>query len=130
VQFWETQAANDAFRQWQPLTLQGAGLFHMAMGAVLGLSAWGRTQEKLGGANNGGLAPVSQSVTTTFGAPSTGGFGSSNNPATTNSFGAAAPTSFNPSPTFGSGTFESPQSAVVTGFGGKKAPAAAYQPEL
>ena len=24
--------------QWQPLTLQGAGLFHIAMGAVLGLS--------------------------------------------------------------------------------------------
>ena len=40
VQFWETQAANDAFRQWQPLTLQGAGLFHMAMGAVLGITAW------------------------------------------------------------------------------------------
>jgi hypothetical protein len=50
VQFWETQAANDAFRQWQPLTLQGAGLFHMAMGAVLGLAAWGRTQEKVAGA--------------------------------------------------------------------------------
>ena len=49
IQFWETQAANDAFRQWQPMTLQGAGLFHMAMGAVLGLAAWGRTQEKLNG---------------------------------------------------------------------------------
>ena len=34
--------------QWQPLTLQGAGLFHLAMGAVLGISAFGRTQEKLG----------------------------------------------------------------------------------
>ena len=33
--------------QWQPLTLQGAGLFHLAMGAVLGISAYGRTQEKL-----------------------------------------------------------------------------------
>ena len=41
--------------QWQPLTLQGAGLFHLAMGAVLGLAAWGRTQEKMNGANNGGL---------------------------------------------------------------------------
>lgn len=47
VQFWETQAANDAFRQWQPLTLQGAGLFHMAMGAVLGIAAYGRTKEKI-----------------------------------------------------------------------------------
>ena len=58
--------------QWQPITLQGAGLFHIAMGAVLGLAAWGRTQEKLGGANNGGMQPVAQSVTTTFGSPSAG----------------------------------------------------------
>ncbi len=42
--------------QWQPLTLQGAGLFHIAMGAVLGIAALGRTQEKLAGANNGGLS--------------------------------------------------------------------------
>lgn len=41
--------------QWQPITLQGAGLYHIAMGAVLGIAAYGRTQEKLGGANNGGL---------------------------------------------------------------------------
>lgn len=32
--------------QWQPLTLQGAGLFHLAMGAVLGISSWTRGQEK------------------------------------------------------------------------------------
>ena len=36
--------------QWQPLTLQGAGLFHLAMGAVLGIAAFGRTQEKMVGA--------------------------------------------------------------------------------
>jgi hypothetical protein len=35
--------------QWNPLTLQGAGLFHLAMGAVLGIAAWGRTQEKVAG---------------------------------------------------------------------------------
>jgi hypothetical protein len=40
--------------QWNPITLQGAGLFHMAMGAILGIAAFGRTQEKLAGANNGG----------------------------------------------------------------------------
>ena len=51
VQFWEKEAANDAFRQWMPLTLQGAGLFHMAMGAVLGIAAWGRTKEKEAGKN-------------------------------------------------------------------------------
>lgn len=33
--------------EWSPLTLQGAGLFHMAMGAVLGIAAYGRTKEKL-----------------------------------------------------------------------------------
>ena len=41
--------------QWQPLTLQGAGLFHIAMGAVLGIAAYGRTKEKMAGAENGGL---------------------------------------------------------------------------
>ena len=35
--------------QWQPLTLQGAGLFHVAMGAVLGIAAYGRTKEKIEG---------------------------------------------------------------------------------
>jgi hypothetical protein len=52
VQFWEVQAANDAFRQWVPITLQGGGLFHVAMGGVLGVSAYGRTQEKVAGASN------------------------------------------------------------------------------
>ncbi len=68
--------------QWQPITLQGAGLFHIAMGAVLGIAAYGRTQEKLGGANNGGIqlpanvgttytppAPVGQPAASNFGAP-------------------------------------------------------------
>lgn len=47
VQFWEEQAANDAFRQWNPITLYGAGFFHIAMGAVLGITSYGRTQEKI-----------------------------------------------------------------------------------
>jgi hypothetical protein len=55
--------------QWNPITLQGAGLFHLAMGAVLGIAAYGRTQEKLNGAENGGLAAVQHSVTTTYGSP-------------------------------------------------------------
>lgn len=113
--------------QWQPITLQGAGLFHIAMGAVLGIAAYGRTQEKLGGANNGGITlpsnvgttytpppPVGQPTAPTYGVPaqttvtqtwgsqplgSGGGFGSA---PTNSSFGPAAP--------------------VVTGWGGKKAP--------
>jgi hypothetical protein len=86
--------------QWQPLTLQGAGLFHIAMGAVLGIAAFGRTQEKLGGANNGGAqvpATGFASNTPAFGAPSTSGFG------TASSFGSPAtptraPSSFNTAP--------------------------------
>ena len=35
--------------QWDPLTLKGAGLFHMAMGAILGIAAWSRGQEKMAG---------------------------------------------------------------------------------
>jgi len=42
-----TYLKNILFTQWQPLTLQGAGFFHIAMGAVLGLSAYGRSQEKI-----------------------------------------------------------------------------------
>jgi len=53
VQFWEVSIQNDAFRQWQPLTLQGGGLFHMAMGAVLGITAWSRGQEKMAGVSSG-----------------------------------------------------------------------------
>jgi len=47
---------------WQPITLQGAGLYHLAMGAIIGVAAFGRTQEKLAGANNGGLSNTSPPV--------------------------------------------------------------------
>ena len=60
VQFWETSVANDAFRQWAPMTLQGGGLFHISMCAVLGVSAHGRTQEKLAITN----APTTVAPTT------------------------------------------------------------------
>lgn len=33
--------------QWQPVTLMGAGLYHVSMGAIIGITAYGRTQEKL-----------------------------------------------------------------------------------
>lgn len=36
---------------WQSITLQGGGLYHIAMGAVLGISAHGRTKEKINGAD-------------------------------------------------------------------------------
>ena len=71
--------------QWNPLTLQGAGLFHISMGAVLGIAAYGRTQEKLGGAST---------ATTTVTTPAPG-FGQPAQPAP--AFGQPA----QPAPAFG-----------------------------
>jgi len=84
--------------QWNPLTLQGAGLFHIAMGAVLGIAAFGRTQEKLNGANNGGIQTPGtgfQSGPPAFGQPQSGGFGSSGGyNSSAPGFGQSAPSSF------------------------------------
>ena len=35
------------FQQWDPITLKGAGLYHIAMGAIIGVTAWSRGQEKM-----------------------------------------------------------------------------------
>ena len=47
VQQFETQAANDAYREWKSITLQSGGLFHLAMGGILGVSSWGKSQERM-----------------------------------------------------------------------------------
>jgi hypothetical protein len=117
--------------QWNPLTLQGAGLFHIAMGAVLGIAAFGRTQEKLGGANNGGLqtsnsfaAPSASSAG--FGSPAPSSFGSS---AGFGAPAASAPsTSYTPAPSWGTTPVSTP--AVIAGFGGKPAPMQPEQPQI
>jgi len=86
--------------QWNPLTLQGAGLFHLAMGAVLGIAAFGRTQEKIAGSANNVSAP---------------------------SLPVAAPMPAAPSSSFSVSSTPGP---AVVGFGGKAAPPTALQPEL
>ena len=86
--------------QWNPLTLQGAGLFHIAMGAVLGIAAFGRTQEKIAG-------------TAVNPAPAT--------PAPTFTPVPPAPT-FTPAPSF--------SATPAPGFGGKPAPVQPPHPEL
>jgi hypothetical protein len=90
--------------QWNPLTLQGAGLFHIAMGAVLGIAAFGRTQEKLNGANNGGLqtpAPATgfPSVPSAPSVPASSGFANSSFSATPTT---APSTTFTPPASWGS----------------------------
>lgn len=119
--------------QWQPITLQGAGLFHIAMGAVLGIAAYGRTQEKMNGANNGGIqlpanvgttytppTAMGQPTPTSFGAPTPvanswgsqtlgGGFGSGGSFGSNNSFGGGQ---------------------VMAGYKGKAAPMQPDHPEI
>lgn len=113
--------------QWQPITLQGAGLYHIAMGAVLGIAAYGRTQEKLGGANNGGIN-LPSNVGTTYTPPGTAPMTQmSHTPApVTNSWGSQ--------PLGGNGGFGAPAvggfGEVTAGFGGKKMPPEAPQPLL
>ena len=97
--------------QWSPITLNGAGLFHMAMGAILGIAAFGRTQEKIAGANNGG-APT---LPTTSPAPYTP-------PAPITSVTKPASPSFTPSYSAGP--------APIVSSSGKLGPAPVAEPEL
>lgn len=53
--------------QWNPITLQGAGLYHLAMGAVLGVAAWSRGQEKLAGVDRLSIDHGVPQMTTTYG---------------------------------------------------------------
>lgn len=59
----QATTAGSVTTPWQPISLQGAGLFHIAMGAVLGIAVYGRTKEKLEGASTNdttvGAAPSS-----------------------------------------------------------------------
>jgi hypothetical protein len=102
--------------QWQPLTLQGAGLFHVAMGAVLGIAAFGRTQEKLAGTANN--TPAASGTPLPAAAPAVASsFGSA--PLGNNTMSRSEPGFAPPAP-----------SAVTTGFGGKKAPPEPAFPEI
>ena len=48
LQAYKSGMVNEA---WIPLTLQGAGFFHVAMGTILGITAWSRGKEKIAGVN-------------------------------------------------------------------------------
>jgi hypothetical protein len=65
---WSLLQANEhgtVTSQWDPLTLKGAGLFHIAMGAVLGITAYGRTQEKINGIIPNNLTTVQNNIVST-----------------------------------------------------------------
>jgi hypothetical protein len=110
-----------AVGMWTPLTLQGGGLYHIAMGAIIGVSAYGRTQEKLNGANNGGIslpeaAPVQVQQPVMMGA----GQG------VPQSFAPAPQQQFQPAASFA----PAPEGDSVKMVNGKKAPVQPDFPEI
>ncbi len=54
-----------AYESWQPLTLTNGGLYHLAMGAIVGVAAWSRTKEKIQKMLMDGSSFESQEETTT-----------------------------------------------------------------
>ena len=86
---------------WQAITLQGGGLYHLSMGAIIGISTHGRTQEKIKG--------VVEASTT-------------QNTPTVPSFGGGMMSSYSPAP-----ITEIPPAAAVVSTG--KFGAAPVQPE-
>ena len=136
--------------QWQPLTLQGGGLFHVAMGAVIGISAYGRTKEKLEG-----VAGSNQPMGTQYVPPGgmQGGMGMNNGMGGMNSgmgggfnngggfggssmgggstFGAPSSGGFgSPAPAFGSTPAPAFGSSPAPAFGSTPAPAFGTPPTL
>ena len=131
--------------QWQPLTLQGGGLFHVAMGAVIGISAYGRTKEKLEGVA-GSNQPLGPQYVPPGGMPgqmgmggmnsgmgggfnngggfggSTMGGGSTYSAPATGGFGSPAPAFGSPAPAFGS--------TPAPAFGSTPAPAFGVPPTI
>ena len=107
--------------QWDPLTLKGAGLFHIAMGAVLGIAAFGRTQEKLAGtAANPTASITTQNVNMT--GNQSGGYGSG----ASNSFNATP--SYNSAPSFGAPAAPAFGAPAAPAFGSAPAPAFGAKP--
>ena len=101
----------------QPITLQGAGLFHLSMGAIIGVAAFGRTQEKLAGAQNGGATISTTRFTTGATAPSVFQATRVQSPTIPSGFNGTSASDFN-------------QPQVRAGFGGKWAPEQPPYPQL
>lgn len=51
--------------QWDPITLKESGFYHLAMGAILGVAAWTRGQEKITRVNMFGDERTEETKSTT-----------------------------------------------------------------
>ena len=45
--WYAVHTGDKGFGGWAPLTLGQGGLYHLSMGAILGVSSWSRGQEKI-----------------------------------------------------------------------------------
>jgi hypothetical protein len=59
------------FQHWDPITLKGAGLYHIAMGAIIGVTAWSRGQEKMSFTSTSTQTPYGSSSSSSFSSGST-----------------------------------------------------------
>ena len=76
---------------WDPLTLKGAGLYHLAMGAIIGVSAWSRGQEKMSFSSTTSQTPFGTSTSTSS------SFSASSSPTPTNSYQSSPQSNYTPS---------------------------------
>jgi hypothetical protein len=101
------------------------------MGGVLGVTAYGRTQEKVAGATNVSTGLPTSGVATPTLSSTTPAFNGGG-------FSSPTPTSFSqPAPSYGGGynpgastDYSQQPISVTVGFGGKSAPPAAPQPYI
>jgi hypothetical protein len=70
-QYIQLNVPGETIPQWVPLTLQGGGLYHVAMGAMVGIYAWTRSLEKIKLMDNG-IIPKAPDETLTTETDSTG----------------------------------------------------------
>jgi Holin of 3TMs, for gene-transfer release len=110
-----------AVTSWTPLTLQGGGLYHLAMGAILGISAYTRGKEKEAMINAGmdpNAPPVTpQAPVMNLPVGNTPQQTWAPNPAPTTTTGFGAPSTTTVTQTFGSQTPATPAAPASGGFG-------------
>lgn len=60
IHAWIQLGTTNPLTQWHPITLEAGGLYHIAMGAMIGIYAWTRSLEKINLVNRG-IIPTSSS---------------------------------------------------------------------
>jgi len=45
--FWFAFLTHTPYVQWHPISLEGGGIIHVSLGAIIGVYTWSRTREKL-----------------------------------------------------------------------------------